>query len=164
MASSDGSGHEETTTKVAALEATEVTDKTTDAYAFMFHTRPMVRDCDWHEFKNRYPEDGGWCAIKTLLSSLELHADIAFEQLDRKSKDRQRSRPRATVGVKPEPQSGCVDIQRLERVRINSAFILAYLAKVTGEHSWSRKPHTFLRPFRMFIHYHSKMKDEFGLL
>lgn len=155
---------EDTAAEVAAPKATEATDKTSDAYTFMYQTRPMVRDCDWHEFKNRYPDEEGWYAIETLLSSRDLDAEMAFEQFDRKSKDTQRSKPGATAAVAPGNQSGFSDIQRLERVRINSAFILAYLAKVTGENSWNRKPHTFLSPFKTFLHYHSKMEAEFRLL
>lgn len=167
MASSDGAEQPQTegeTAKVAAAEAVKATEETADAYAFMFETRPVVRDCDWHEFKNRYPDEQGWCAIDALLSSRDLDAEMAFEQLDRKSKDKQRSKPRTTAVVTPEIQSGHIDIPRLERVRINSAFILAYLAKATGEHSWNRKPHTFISPFKTFIHYHSKMEDEFRVL
>ncbi|KAK7731832.1 hypothetical protein SLS63_005127 [Diaporthe eres] len=154
----------EGSSKVSAPKATEVTDKTTDAYNFMFQTRPMVRNCDWHEFKNRYQDEEGWYAVDALLSSRDLEAEMAFEQLDRKSKDTQRNKPGVTAAVTSETQSGSIDIQRLARVRINSAFILAYLAKVTGENSWSRKPHTFLTPFKTFLHYHSKMMDEFAIL
>lgn len=159
----ESSKAEDGSSKVSASKATEVTDKTTDAYNFMFQTRPMVRDCDWHEFKNKYQDEEGWYSIETLLSSRDLDAEMSFEQLDRKSKDTQRSKPRV-IEATSEDQSGSIDIQRLDRVRINSAFILAYLAKVTGEQSWSRKPHTFLTPFKIFLHYHSKMEDEFGLL
>lgn len=155
--------------KVFVPEASDITESVTvteppDAY--MFRTKPTVRDCDWHEFKNRYPDEGDCCAIETLLSSRDLDAEIQLEQLDRKTEEKQRSKPRVTAAEIPQPQSQPGDIgdQRLERVRINSAFILAYLAKVTGERSLNRKPQTYLSPFKIFIHYHDKMEAEFHFL
>lgn len=145
-----------------AADPAEAVAEPSDAH--MYRTRPMIRDCDWHEFKNRYPDEGECCAIETLLSSRDLGAEIEFEQLERKTEVRQRSKPRNTAVKTPQPQTGNMSDGRLERVRINSAFILAYLAKVTGERSWERKPHSFLHPFKIFIHYHSKMVDEFNIL
>lgn len=132
--------------------------------AHMYRTRPTIRDCDWHEFKNRYPDEGECCAIETLLSSRDLGAEIESEQVERKAEVRQRSKPRTTAAKTPQLQFEDISNQRLERIRINSAFILAYLAKVTGERLWERKPHSFLHPFKIFIHYHSKMVDEFNIL
>jgi len=127
-------------------------------YAYMLRTTPVVRDCDWHEFKNRYPDEEECCAIETLLSYRDLNAEMEFEQFERKTSEKQRSKARVT------DLSADVVNQRLERVRINSTFILARLAKVTGERSWTRRPHTFLSPFTIFIHYHKDMEDEFRLL
>lgn len=134
----------------------------------MCRTRPIVRYCDWHEFKNRYPDEDGYCAIEALVASRDLAAEIRFEQIDRKDKEKRRSTPRS-IGTDIQTQSedigpGDVSDQRLERVRINSAFILGYLSKVTGERSWNRRSHTFLNPFKIFIQYHQKMKNEFELL
>lgn len=96
-----------------------------------------MRYCDCHEFKNRYPDEDGCCAIEVLLSFRDLGAEIRFEQVDRKAKRKQRSKSRSTdakLQAQPgELSSGGVSDQGLERVRISSAFMLWYLAKVTGE-------------------------------
>lgn len=160
------SNREDDTVKAVEPPATEAVAEAPDA--FMSRTEPVVRYCDWHEFKNRYPDEDDCCAIEVLLSSRDLGAEIRFEQVDRKAKEKQRSKPRSTdaeLQAQPgELSSGGVSDQRLERVRINSAFVLWYLAKVTGESSWKRKPHTFLNPFKIFIRYHPKMEAEFKIL
>lgn len=134
----------------------------------MYRTKPVVRYCDWHEFKNRYPDEDGYCAIETLLASRDLSAEIRLEQIDRKAKEKQRSKPRSiSAEIQAQPgdiSSGGVGDERLERVRINSAFILGYLSKVTGQGSWNRKPHTFLSPFKILIRHQQKMEDEFRVL
>lgn len=131
--------------------------------AYMFRAKPAVRDCDWHEFKNRYPDEDNICAIETLLSSRDLEADMEFEQIDRKAEVKQRSHPKLPDSGIQQPQTEPEEISdtRYERVRINSAYILAYLAKVTGERTWSRRPHSFLAPFPIFIHHHPKMQEDF---
>ncbi|KAG8161865.1 hypothetical protein KVR01_008852 [Diaporthe batatas] len=157
---------EDASADTTTLQTTEAVMEASDA--FMYRTKPVVRYCDWHEFKNRYPDDDEYCAIETLLASRDLSAEIRLEQIDRKAKERQRSIPRSKIAVTPaqpdEMGPGAVGDQRLERVRINSAFIIGYLSKVTGEGSWNRKPHTFLNPFKIFIHNHRKMEAEFEVL
>lgn len=152
----------EITKPEAEIPAAEASD------AYMYRTRPVVRYCDWHEFKNRYPDEDGYCAIEILLASRDLGAEIRLEQIDRKDKEKQRSRPKSiSAEIEQQPGdivSGGVSDQRFERVRINSAFVLGYLSKVTGEGSWNRKPHTFLSPFKIFIQYQRKMEDEFEVL
>lgn len=145
-----------------ASESAEAVAESSDDH--MYRTTPTIRDCDWHEFKNRYPDEGERCAIETLISSRDMGAEIEFEQVERKAEVKQRSKPRNRAATATQPQPGDIGDQRLERVRINSAYILAYLAKVTGERSWERKPHSFLHPYKIFIHYHNKMADEFNVL
>lgn len=65
-------------------------------------------------------------------------------------------RPRSyKLGKKAED----LDVPRMERVRVNSAIVLAYLAKAAGQTPFSLVPHTFLRPFRFLSHFHDKMEE-----
>lgn len=127
--------------------------------AYMSGTIPEVRECNWEQFKNRFPDDKGVYAIEVLPRSMSLEEEIEIEQLKRLSPERQlevlaarkKSSRRQHVDSGPE---------RLERVRINSGFVLAILAQVTGE-KWAQKPHTFLRPFKTLVHYHKQMEAEY---
>ncbi|EOO02738.1 putative aaa family protein [Phaeoacremonium minimum UCRPA7] len=127
----------------------------------MLQMESEVRDCNWEQFKNRYSEPEARYAIETLVASDDLAGEMEAEQLNRISPAKRR--PYTLTPRKPvrQTQTGKTKDQRLERVRINSAIVLAYLAKVTGQFSWSKKPHTFLKPFKVLIHYHDKMEHEF---
>lgn len=125
-------------------------------------TQPKIRDCNWEQFKNRFSSEECTCAVETLLAGEDLDGEIDDEQLKRLSLKRRREflqenppRPRR------RPQSDKkAEARRLERVRINSLAILSLLGKVTGE-NWSEGPHTFLRPFKILIHFHDKLEEEF---
>ncbi|TPX09358.1 uncharacterized protein E0L32_009402 [Thyridium curvatum] len=128
----------------------------------MVQTKPEVRHCSWDQFKNRYSEDESNYAIETLLASDELDVEMEEEQLKRLPVDKRKpfdQAPRKRIN-----RRGQIDNKDegriIERVRINSAVILALLAKVTGEVSWSSKPHTFLKPFKISIFFHSKVEEE----
>lgn len=130
--------------------------------SYMSQTIPEVRDCNWEQFKNRFPEDKGIYAIETLLGSRHLDEEIEIELLKRVTPEK---RPEVLSARKASSARGpkqVVDLgsQQLERIRINSTFILAILSKATGE-KWAEKPHNFLRPFKTLIHYHSKMEAEY---
>ncbi|KAM0541469.1 hypothetical protein ACHAPJ_013234 [Fusarium lateritium] len=129
-------------------------------------TEPKVRDCNWEQFKNRYSNDGCTYAIEALLSGHDLDVEMEEEQLTRLAHD-ERERFTESRRRKPSRRAEAakeLGKQRIERVRINSSAVLALLRKVTGETSWSDKPHTFLRPFKIFIHFHDKMEEEFSKL
>ncbi|KAJ4252401.1 hypothetical protein NW762_010999 [Fusarium torreyae] len=129
-------------------------------------TEPKVRDCNWEQFKNRFSNDDCTYAIEALLSGHDLDVEMEEEQLTRLSPD-ERERFTESRRSKPSRRAEAakeLGKQRIERVRINSSAVLALLRKVTGETSWSGKPHTFLRPFKIFIHFHDKMEEEFSKL
>ncbi|KAL1854921.1 hypothetical protein Daus18300_011241 [Diaporthe australafricana] len=127
-------------------------------HTYMSQTIPEVRDCNWEQFKNRFPDEKGVCTIEVLLSSKNLDEEIEMEQLKRLTPEKKLEVLRTRAKTKIFQQKGSGP-RRLERVRINSAFILASLAKITGE-KWADKPHTFLKPFKTFVHHHRKMEEE----
>lgn len=64
-------------TNKARPEAAEALD------TYMLQTIPQVRDCNWEQFKNRFPDENGIFAIEILLSSRNLDEEIEQEQLKR---------------------------------------------------------------------------------
>ncbi|KAI1423606.1 hypothetical protein F5Y12DRAFT_527704 [Xylaria sp. FL1777] len=130
----------------------------------MLQTKPMVRDCNWEQFKNRYPDETETFAIDVLLAQDDLVEQIEVDQLrrvkpeERKAFETTRRRSRQPRGRKR------VESTPIERVRVNSAIILGYLSKVTGEGPWVEKSHTFLAPFNLFFHFHEEMEKELRLL
>lgn len=135
-----------------------------DAESFMFQTKPEVRDCDWQQFKNRFSPTEPPAAIEVLLAGEDLEAEMEEEQLRRVSPERRKELTQVPRKLETKAQNDKADTQRVERVRINSLIILGFLAKVTGETPWSgqpHKPHTFLRPFKIFIHFRQEMEEEY---
>lgn len=130
----------------------------------MLQTKPVVRDCNWEQFKNRYPDENETFAIEVLLAQDDLVEQIEVDQLrrlrpeQRKAFEPPRRKSRQTRGRRG------VERAAIERVRVNSAIILGYLSKVTGEGPWVEKPHTFLAPFNLFVHFHEKMEEELRAL
>lgn len=86
------------------------------------------------------------------------------EQLRRLPSDRRKEIEENRQKPVKRPQTDKKTEKRIERVRINSANILAFLGNVTGETSWGGKPHTFLRPFKILVHFHYQIKKEFRKL
>lgn len=100
-------------------------------------------------------------AVETLLFGDDLDNDMEEEQLRRLS-DIEREKfceanPRKATRRLAAAEE--LDKKRIEGVRINSRAVLRLLSHVTGE-SWADKPHTFLRPFKILIHFHEQMKEE----
>ncbi|KAI0406697.1 hypothetical protein F4802DRAFT_91149 [Xylaria palmicola] len=130
----------------------------------MLQTKPLVRDCNWEQFKNRYPDERDTFAIEALLAQDDLVEQIEADQLRRlKPEQRKAFEPARRKSRQPRGRRR-VDGTPIERVRINSAIILGYLSKVTGEGPWVEKPHTFLAPFNLLIHFHEKMEGELRAL
>jgi hypothetical protein len=135
-----------------------------DAESFMFQTKPKVKDCNFHQFKNRFSSTEPPAAIEVLLTGEDLEAEMEDEQLRRVSPKRRQELTQVPRKLETKPQNEKVDTERMDRVRINSLIILAFLSKVTGETPWSsqpHKPHTFLRPFKILIHFRQEMEEEF---
>ncbi|KAK1757034.1 hypothetical protein QBC47DRAFT_297137 [Echria macrotheca] len=124
---------------------------------------PDVRICrTWEEFINRFEDEHGLYAVEALMAGSEINKELVDEhELRRQHRDgvcyfdtaqnffgAQPPTVRAHRTVKPW----------LQRIRIQSPSLLSIFEKVTG-YVWSRKPHTFLRPFRYLIYYHDKFKE-----
>lgn len=154
------------TSRITTLETTQTENKDTtndeesQGANHMSGVKAGVRDCNWEQFKNRYsPEECNY-AIETLLAGEDLEGEMEKEQFRRAPRDKRNDfaykKPRRRKGDRK------IETERIERVRINSVAILKFLEKITGEKTWSSKPLTFLRPFRILIHFHDKMEEEFA--
>ncbi|KAJ4386437.1 hypothetical protein N0V93_009333 [Gnomoniopsis smithogilvyi] len=134
-----------------------------------------VRDCNWRQFMNQYPQDGPKCAMDVLVYEPDLAAAIKRESARRKLKLEQESghangTPIAlkspanadseTLEKVPEPQG------RIHRVRIHSVAINLLLRLVVQKDldRWDQDTKTFQRPFRCFISFQSRMREEFHKL
>ncbi|KAF4978172.1 hypothetical protein FZEAL_5417 [Fusarium zealandicum] len=161
------------TSRVVKLESMPAKDETDNSNPGIgpkqqerIKTEPKVRYCNWEKFKNRYSLEDSTYAVEALLSGDDLDAEMEKEQLRRLSKDESKKileTKRKKPVRRPEARKDS-ERQRIDRVRINSAAILSLLRKVTGETSWSDEPHTFLKPFKILVHFYEKMEDEFKML
>ncbi|KAI0553073.1 hypothetical protein F4679DRAFT_34399 [Xylaria curta] len=130
----------------------------------MLQTKPLVRECTWEQFKNRYPDETETFAIEALLAQDDLVEQIEADQL-RRLKPEQRKAFESTRRKSRQPRGRRrVESTPIERVRVNSAIVLGYLSKVTGDGPWVEKPYTFLAPFNLFIHFNDKMEEELRVL
>ncbi|KAI0912989.1 hypothetical protein F4823DRAFT_124707 [Ustulina deusta] len=131
----------------------------------MLRTKPMARDCNWEQFKNRYPDETETFAIDALLAQDDLVEQVEADQLRRlKPEDRKAFEPTRRRSRQPRGRRRVIESTPIERVRVNSAIVLGYLSKVTGEGPWVEKPHTFLAPFNLFLHFHGEMEKELRVL
>ncbi|KAI1267280.1 P-loop containing nucleoside triphosphate hydrolase protein [Xylariaceae sp. FL1019] len=132
-------------------------------------SRPMVRDCNWEQFKNRF--ESVIPAIEVLLGHEDLNEQIEAEQLKRVDQDQRTgfdpTRRKSVSVISPiitrstsSISSRRQEVTPIDRVRINSPIILGYLSKVTGAGPWVGTPHTFLAPFRTLTHFHEQMEQE----
>ncbi|KAI1347023.1 hypothetical protein F5Y01DRAFT_330216 [Xylaria sp. FL0043] len=157
-------------TRISALEKpdNETADKATDTKKVqdgeydMFHTIPEVRECDWEHFKNKYSEEDCNFSIDVFVSTEDWGADVQADRLARMPPD-QRLKflrlPRLSRGNKRGLYNAPI-----QRIRINSGIILAYLDKTNPRSSWSTLPHTFMAPFKTLIHFHSMIEEDLRVL
>jgi len=132
----------------------------------MLKTVPEVRYCNWQQFKNRLGGTEEEYGIEVLNVGDDFGDQIQFEQLSRLSHGKRRPKHFLRHMQKLRKQIGGLTktgTERMERVRINSATVLHFLSEVSGQ-IWSRRPHTFLKPFKILIHFHEKMEEHFRVL
>ncbi|KAI1828403.1 hypothetical protein F4861DRAFT_181011 [Xylaria intraflava] len=130
----------------------------------MLRTEALVRDCNWEQFKNRYPDEREMYTVEVLLTQDDLVEQIEADQLQRLKPDQRKAFEQTRRKSRQPRGRKRVENPSIERVRINSAIVLGYLSKVTGEGPWVDKSHTFLAPFNLFLHYHDKMEQELRIL
>lgn len=141
----------------------EEDEKQKDKGSFNLDTRPTVSFCSWKKFKNRHfrsigePCDFVVDTIEVLVNCDDLEEKIEAEQLRRMSKEKRKeymANPRLKVNTNTNTSE-----LRYERIRINSSIVLAHLAKISGNTSWSmRWPMTFLHPFAFLTHHQKSIK------
>lgn len=108
----------------------------------MYATVPEVRDCTFEQFQTPFTH-----CIETLVPLGGMEEDGKSQQ---------------------ERNQGSSEGPRLDRVRINSAHVIARLAQVTGQTEWqfaaAMQPLTFLRPFSIFVLFFEDMEQQLRAL
>lgn len=172
----------EAASRPAADARTEVTDDNTtdfgsEDYMFLNHhkTIPLVRECNFAEFKNRFKKKHGRYAVDVFLSGALMHQEMQEEYRLRDRLFQQRGPVpagkiinsdnkslAAVVKIANATNSQISQAQQDEkwprRIRIQSPALLRILAKVNRE-TWSDRPRTYYRPFNSLIHHHDRVKE-----
>lgn len=163
----------------ARTEITEETGASTDINSrdYMFlkasSTIPLVRECTFAEFKNRFTKKEGRYAVDVFNSGQLMHQEMQEEY---------RLRDRLFESKAPAPLMKIVNDKTLasvvknatatddmiqqaqqtetwpRRIRIQSPALLRILARVNRE-TWSDRPRTYYRPFNSIIHHHARVKE-----
>ncbi|KAI4696786.1 uncharacterized protein J4E88_000964 [Alternaria novae-zelandiae] len=162
--------------KVATeVDADVITEGEPNGVVFSERVVPRVRNCNWEQFKNR--DDGGEevFALEVLITGDSFPRQVENE-------DARRARiPGRKPEVPPDSDSDSEvpiptakrglahsEVRRgrwIHRVRINSKAVMKMLGKFSdADKSWEGKPHTFLQPFRLLLHFHEKMKKELQII
>jgi hypothetical protein len=133
---------------------------------------PQVRKCNWEQFKNRH--DGGEevFALEVLVTGSSLPRQMVDEDArrvcipGRKSED--SAIPADEITTTKKYRWAHNDVRRgswIHQVRINSKAVMKILGKFSdADKTWEGKPHTFLQPFRHFLHFHERMKEELHII
>lgn len=126
-----------------------------------------VKKFDYEQFKNRFNEKADIYAIEVLIASANLDDDIRREQSKRESedtKDSKNKKAQSTDGSKNTDSSGKSEDGWTQRVRIRSEAVLTQLCELGVEPGVDELPRTFIRPFRVLIHYQPQMKEALNTL
>jgi len=166
----------------AADARTEVTEDTNTDYGgqnYMFlkasNTIPLVRECNFVEFKNRFKMKEGRYAVDVFMSGLLMHQEMQEEyRLRDRLFEQQAPAPSVKiVGGNDKSLASVVKINNAtndlisqaqeggtwpRRIRIQSPALLRILAKVNRE-TWSDRPRTYYRPFNSLIFHHQRVKE-----
>jgi hypothetical protein len=131
---------------------------------------PMVRKCNFTEFKNRFSEDEARYAVDVLVSGTLFEQEYLEEQalrdrlFEHGKSDSRTAKRKAQALVKETNRSNEAlrsdqsDRMWIRRIRIQAPALLQILAKVQGE-TWSTKPRTYDRPFCTLLHFHPQVKQ-----
>jgi hypothetical protein len=126
---------------------------------------PGVRFCNWFQFKNRFAEeDFSNITIEALCGPPHLRSDMSIDEYRRYLVDK------SGLAMFPFGLTDHRSMQRkrddiLHRVRLHSAAVLKRLGSIAhADTDWTGQPTTFVRPFRLLIYYHDKMKVELELI
>jgi len=158
--------------KVATkVDGDVITEEETNGVVFSEKVVPQVRNCNWEQFKNR--DDGGEevFALEVLITSGSFPRQMEDEDARRaRIPGRKPEVPPDSEDPTPITKHGLVHsaVRRgswIHQVRINSKAVMKMLGKFSDANkAWEGKPHTFLQPFRLLIHFHEKMKKELQII
>lgn len=157
LSASPGFGMETRQPSPSPPQAPEDEPSGGDAEPRARHIIPEVRRTNYEGFKNYYSESESCYAIEVLEGGLRIKSEIALEKMRPGRPDR-GGRWKNTM-LSGRATGPCSDEVWIQRVRIQSRFILAHLRKVTDQ-SWNTEtPLTFFRPFSAFMQYQPHMKE-----
>ncbi|ERT00557.1 hypothetical protein HMPREF1624_03931 [Sporothrix schenckii ATCC 58251] len=116
---------------------------------------PKVRRTNYEGFKNYFSEEESVYAIEVLEAGYDIKDEVSRELLKRGGRQY-----RHVATISNQPRLGTVtDEIWIQRVRIQSSYILAHLRPIMTSSMKADKPRTFFRPFYAFIHYQPKVKE-----
>ncbi|KAI6378727.1 hypothetical protein MCOR25_002148 [Pyricularia grisea] len=151
----------------SAWSNTEADDdkKHTEEGKFNLDAKPIVSFCDWKKFKNRFrctgePSDFVVDTVEVLLQTDDLEKMINTEEHRRMTKEMKKDDMSRLLlpPLKFKTKTKTSELS-FARIRINSSIVLAHLAKISGNTSWSMLlPMTFGHPFAFFTHHQKSMK------
>lgn len=119
-------------------------------------TIPEVRKCNVEMFKNRFGDGDEKYALEVLVAGPNLSHEVRRER-DRRQTDKTRYK-RATEVTAPPKTISFPKNSTVQRIRIRSETVLAYLARYVEEDWAVDEPRTFVYPFRALIYFHAQMK------
>ncbi|KAK0745843.1 hypothetical protein B0T18DRAFT_138079 [Schizothecium vesticola] len=159
----------------ARTEVTDDTDFSAREYTALkpSDTIPLVRECTFAEFKNRFSMKEGRYAVDVFTSGL---------LMDQEMQEEYRLRDKLFEAKTPSPSMKIVNDKALasvvknatvsedfiqqaqqddkwpRRIRIQSPALLRILARVNRER-WSDRPRTYYRPFNSIIHHQGRVRE-----
>ena len=128
---------------------------------------PEVKKVGYSEFKNRTSKDDARYAVVVLVSGPLLDQEIQQELQDRSGKTTAKAKGKSVKNKASDAGAGVSILDKalhnhrsddkwVQRVRVQSPALLTILGKLCGE-SWSLRPRTFWRPFKLLIHCHRRL-------
>ena len=137
-------------------------------------TIPLVRECNFAQFKNRFNKKEGRYAVDVFMSGLLMHQQMQEEYRLRDRLFDSRS-PAPSMKIVNGNDKGLVTAVKIanatnqliskaqeetwpRRIRIQSPALLRILARVNRE-TWSDRPRTYYRPFNSLIYHHPRVKE-----
>jgi hypothetical protein len=177
MSATTGPRAADARTEITEEDTRSSTDFGSQVYMYLNpnKTIPLVRECNFSEFKNRFKKKEGRYAVDVFLSGLLMHQEMQEEYKLRDRLFLQRApvpsgkivntgdKALASVVKVANATSDLIsqaqqDEKWPRRIRIQSPALLRILAKVNKE-TWSDRPRTYYRPFNSLIHHHARVRE-----
>ncbi|MGI4851484.1 MAG: hypothetical protein ACRYGR_06035, partial [Janthinobacterium lividum] len=142
-------------------KATEVGASQAEA-GFLDDAIPQARRCNVEQFKNRFNHQEATYTLEYLFCGSDAKRELESEKGRRQSVGKKKGPAKKSVAHMSHTTSSLSENGAwIQCVRINSKAVIEALATVSGAEKLSQgAPVIFHRPFRLFIHFHDKVKGE----